>query len=477
MEHKMNLTMLTDFYELTMANGYFETGMADDIAYFDMFFRRVPDGGGYAIMAGVEQMVDYLKKLKFTDEDIEFLRSKQIFCEDFLEYLRNFKFSCDVWAVPEGTPIFPHEPIVTVRGPVMQAQFVETMILLTINHQSLIATKANRIVRAAKGRSVMEFGTRRAHGADAAIYGARAAYIGGCAGTACAIADRDYGIKALGTMAHSWVQMYPDEYSAFKKYAEIYPDNCTLLVDTYNVLKSGVPAAIRVFKEMKPRKMGIRIDSGDVTYLTKKSRQMLDEAGLQDCQIVVSNSLDEYIIRDVILEGACIDSFGVGERLITAKSEPVFGGVYKLVALETDGKLIPKIKISENVEKITNPGFKHVYRLYDKKTGKARGDVITLADEKVPDLDEYEIFDPNAVWKRTKIREYYVRDLRVQLFDKGRCVYESPSVDEIKDYCQQQMETLWDETLRFENPQTYYVDLSQKLWDTKNQLLSEFARK
>ena len=477
MEHKMNLTMLTDFYELTMANGYFETGMADDIAYFDMFFRRVPDGGGYAIMAGVEQMVDYLKKLKFTDEDIEFLRSKQIFCEDFLEYLRNFKFSCDVWAVPEGTPIFPHEPIVTVRGPVMQAQFVETMILLTINHQSLIATKANRIVRAAKGRSVMEFGTRRAHGADAAIYGARAAYIGGCAGTACAIADRDYGIKALGTMAHSWVQMYPDEYSAFKKYAEIYPDNCTLLVDTYNVLKSGVPAAIRVFKEMKPRKMGIRIDSGDVTYLTKKSRQMLDEAGLQDCQIVVSNSLDEYIIRDVILEGACIDSFGVGERLITAKSEPVFGGVYKLVALETDGKLIPKIKISENVEKITNPGFKQVYRLYDKKTGKARGDVITLADEKVPELEEYEIFDPNAVWKRTKIRDYYVRDLRVQLFDKGRCVYESPSVDEIKDYCQQQMETLWDETLRFENPQTYYVDLSQKLWDTKNQLLSEFARK
>ena len=471
MEHKMNLTMLTDFYELTMANGYFETGMADDIAYFDMFFRRVPDGGGYAIMAGVEQMVDYLKKLKFTDEDIEFLRSKQIFCEDFLEYLRNFKFSCDVWAVPEGTPIFPHEPIVTVRGPVMQAQFVETMILLTINHQSLIATKANRIVRAAKGRSVMEFGTRRAHGADAAIYGARAAYIGGCAGTACAIADRDYGIKALGTMAHSWVQMYPDEYSAFKKYAEIYPDNCTLLVDTYNVLKSGVPAAIRVFKEMKPRKMGIRIDSGDVTYLTKKSRQMLDEAGLQDCQIVVSNSLDEYIIRDVILEGACIDSFGVGERLITAKSEPVFGGVYKLVALETDGKLIPKIKISENVEKITNPGFKHVYRLYDKKTGKARGDVITLADEKVPELDEYEIFDPNAVWKRTKIRDYYVRDLRVQLFDKGRCVYESPSVDEIKDYCQQQMETLWDETLRFENPQTYYVDLSQKLWDMKHQLL------
>ena len=477
MKNKMNLTMLTDFYELTMANGYFETGMADDIAYFDMFFRRVPDGGGYAIMAGVEQMIDYLKNLEFTDEDIDYLRSKKLFCEDFLKYLSEFKFECDVWAIPEGTPIFPHEPIVTVRGPVMQAQFVETMILLTINHQSLIATKANRIVRAAKGRSVMEFGTRRAHGAEAAIFGARAAYIGGCAGTACAIADRDHGISALGTMAHSWVQMYPDEYSAFKKYAEIYPENCTLLVDTYNVLKSGVPAAIKVFNEMKPKKMGIRIDSGDVAYLTKKARKMLDDAGLQECQIVVSNSLDEYIIRDVILEGACIDSFGVGERLITAKSEPVFGGVYKLVALETDGKLIPKIKISENIEKITNPGFKHLFRLYDKKTGKARGDVITVADETVPELEEYEIFDPNAIWKRTKIKDYYVRNLRVQLFDKGKCVYESPSVDEIRDYCKAQVDTLWDETLRFENPQTYYVDLSQKLWDVKNQLLSEFAAK
>ena len=477
MENKMNLTMLTDFYELTMANGYFETGMADDIAYFDMFFRRVPDGGGYAIMAGVEQMIDYLRNLKFTDEDIEYLRGKNLFCEDFLQYLREFKFQCDVWAVPEGTPIFPHEPIVTVRGPVIQAQFIETMILLTINHQSLIATKANRIVRAAKGRGVMEFGTRRAHGAEAAIFGARAAYIGGCVGTACAIADRDYGISALGTMAHSWVQMYPDEYSAFKKYAEIYPDNCNLLVDTYNVLKSGVPAAIKVFKEMKPARMGIRIDSGDVAYLTKRARKMLDEAGLEECQIVVSNSLDEYIIRDVILEGACIDSFGVGERLITAKSEPVFGGVYKLVALETDGRLTPKIKISENVEKITNPGFKHVFRLYDKKTGKARGDVITVADETVPELAEYEIFDPNAVWKRTKIRDYYVRNLRVQIFDKGRCIYESPGVDEIRDYCKAQMETMWDETLRFENPQTYYVDLSQKLWDVKNSLLSEFAAK
>lgn len=477
MDKRMNLTMLTDFYEITMANGYFESGMADDIAYFDMFFRKVPDGGGYAIMAGLEQLIDYLKNLKFTEEDIEYLRGKQIFCEDFLEYLRSFEFKCDVWAVPEGTPIFPHEPIVTVRGPVMQAQFIETMVLLCINHQSMIATKASRIVRAAKGRPVMEFGSRRAHGADAAIMGARAAYIGGCAGTACAIADRDYGIVALGTMAHSWVQMYPDEYSAFKKYAEIYPDNCVLLVDTYNVLKSGVPAAIKVFQEMKPAKMGIRIDSGDVSYLTKKARKMLDDAGLQDCTIVVSNSLDEYIIRDVILEGAQIDSFGVGERLITAKSEPVFGGVYKLAALEKDGVLTPKIKISENVEKITNPGFKGLYRLYSKDTGKARGDVITLAEETIPQQEYYEIFDPNAIWKKTRIRNYEVRNLHVPIFEQGRCVYESPDIETIKNYCREQMETLWDETLRFENPQTYYVDLSQKLWDMKNHLLQEHSQK
>lgn len=477
MESKLNLTMLTDFYELTMANGYFETGLAEDIAYFDMFFRKVPDGGGFAIMAGLEQTIDYLKNLKFTEEDIEYLRSKNMFCEEFLEYLRNFEFKCDVWAVPEGTPIFPHEPIVTVRGPVMQAQFIETMVLLTINHQSLIATKANRIVRAAKGRPVMEFGTRRAHGGDAAVFGARAAYIGGCAGTACAIADRDYGIKALGTMAHSWVQMFPDEYTAFKKYAEIYPQNCTLLVDTYNVLKSGVPAAIKVFKEMKPESMGIRIDSGDVTYLTKKARKMLDDAGLTDCKIVVSNSLDEYIIRDVILEGACIDSFGVGERMITAKSEPVFGGVYKLAALETNGELIPKIKISENVEKITNPGFKGLFRLYDKTTGKARGDVITVAGETIPEQDEYVIFDPNAVWKKTRVTNYTVRNLQVPIFKGGKCVYQSPSIEEIREYCKEQIDTLWDETLRFENPQTYYVDLSQKLWDMKNRLLEEYAEK
>jgi nicotinate phosphoribosyltransferase len=477
MEKNLNLTMLTDFYEITMANGYFQSGMAEDIAYFDMFFRRVPDGGGYAIMAGLEQLIGYLENLKFTDGDIEYLRSKNMFCEEFLDYLKNFEFKCDVWAVPEGTPIFPYEPIVTVRGPVMQAQFIETMVLLCINHQSMIATKANRIVRAAQGRPIMEFGSRRAHGADAAILGARAAYIGGCAGTACAIADRDYGIAALGTMAHSWVQMYPDEYSAFKKYAEIYPQNCVLLVDTYNVLKSGVPAAIKVFKEMKPQTMGIRIDSGDVSYLTKKARKMLDDAGLQDCSIVVSNSLDEYIIRDVILEGAQIDSFGVGERLITAKSEPVFGGVYKLAALEKDGVLTPKIKISENVEKITNPGFKGLYRLYSNETGKAQGDVITVADEQIPIQDEYEIFDPNAVWKKTIVKNYSVRNLHEQIFEKGKCVYESPDIETIKAYCKEQVATLWDETLRLENPQTYYVDLSPKLWNMKNQLLQEHSAK
>ena len=473
MIEKLNLTMLTDFYEITMANGYFSSDMADDIAYFDMFFRRVPDGGGYAVMAGLEQLIEYLKGLEFTDEDIEYLRSKKIFDEKFLEYLSQFKFTCDVWAVPEGTPIFPGEPIITVRGPVMQAQFIETMLLLIINHQSLIATKASRIVRAAAGRPVMEFGTRRAHGVSAAVYGARAAYIGGCAGTACTLSDRDYGIAAMGTMAHSWVQMYEDEYEAFKKYAEIYPTNCVLLVDTYNVLKSGVPTAIRVFKEMKPEKMGIRIDSGDITYLTKKARKMLDDAGLQDCSIVVSNSLDEYLIRDIISEGACVDSFGVGERLITASSEPVFGGVYKLSALEKDGRMIPKIKKSENVEKITNPGFKSVYRLFDRDNDRPLADIIVLDGESIPDGEEYEIFDPKAVWKRKKIKNFYVKNLRTQIFDKGKCIYKCPSIDEIKEYCAQQLELIWDETKRFENPQTYYVDLSYDLWKLKHDMIEE----
>lgn len=479
---KENLTMLTDFYEITMANGYFANGMGDEIAYFDMFFRRVPDGGGYAIMAGVEQVIEYLKNLKFEKEDIDYLRSKGCFSEDFLKYLENFKFSCDVWAIEEGTPIFPHEPILTVRGPVIQSQFVESMILLIINHQSLIATKASRIVRSAAGRPVMEFGTRRAHGSAAAIYGARATYIAGCAATACTIVDRDHGIPATGTMAHSWVQMFPTEYDAFKAYAEVYPDNCVLLVDTYNVLKSGVPAAIKVFKEMKPKSMGIRIDSGDITYLTKKARRMLDDAGLKDCKIVISNSLDEYIIRDVLLEGAQIDSFGVGERMITAKSEPVFGGVYKLVALEDeDGNIIPKIKVSENVEKITNPGFKTLYRLFDKDNNKALADVITVDGEGLPEEcaegEGYEIFDPNAIWKRKTLTNFYAKNIRVPLFVNGECVYQSPPIDDIKKYCEEQMKTLWDEMLRFENPQTYYVDLSQALWDMKEELLNKATYK
>ena len=468
---RQNLTLLTDLYELTMMQGYFKNKDQNETVIFDAFYRNNPCDGGFAIAAGLEQLIQYIKDLHFEEEDITYLASLGIFDQDFLEYLKSFRFTGDIYAIPEGTVVFPREPLVKVIAPIMQAQLVETAILNIVNHQSLIATKANRIVRAAQGRPVMEFGTRRAHGTAAAVYGARAAYIGGCAGTACAIADRDFGITALGTMAHSWVQMFSSEYEAFKKYAEIYPENCTLLVDTYNVLKSGVPNAIRVFKEVQPKKMGIRIDSGDVAYLTKKARKMLDEAGLTDCTITVSNSLDEYIIRDVIMEGAQIDSFGVGERLITAKSEPVFGGVYKLAALEQDGEIIPKIKISENVEKITNPGFKSLFRLFDKETGKALADVLTVDGEVIPEVDGYEIFDPNAVWKKKKLYNFCVKNLRVQLFDKGKCVYKSPSIEEIRSYCAQQIETLWSETLRFENPQTYYVDLSQNLWNMKNQLL------
>ncbi|MEA4987954.1 MAG: nicotinate phosphoribosyltransferase [Anaerovorax sp.] len=471
---RTNMTMLTDFYELTMANGYFEHGMGDQIAYFDMFFRKIPDGGGFAIVAGLEQVITYLKGLSFSEDDLDYLRSKGIFSEEFLDYLRNFKFTCDVWAIPEGTPVFPGEPLITVRGPVIQAQFVETMILLIMNHQSLIATKANRIVRSAQGRGVMEFGSRRAHGATAAIVGARAAYIGGCVGTACTVTDQEYGIPALGTMAHSWVQMFDSELEAFEKYADLYPTNCVLLVDTYNVLKSGVPNAIKVFKEKKPKNIGIRIDSGDITYLTKRARAMLDEAGFQDCKIVVSNSFDEYLIRDVISQGACIDSFGVGERLITSKTEPVFGGVYKLSALEVAGKIVPKIKISENIEKITNPGFKKVYRLYDKTTNQAFADVITLNDEEIPSGSDYEIFNPEATWKRKKICNFYAKNLRVQVFKEGELVYKSPTVHEIREYCLSQIDTLWDEIKRFENPHIYYVDLSKELWELKTKLIEEF---
>lgn len=477
---RANLTMLTDFYEITMANGYFQNGLKDKTACFDMFFRKVPDGGGFAIMAGVEQLIQYLKNLKFTDEDIAYLRGKNLFSKDFLQYLKDFRFSCDVWAIPEGTPIFPNEPVVIVRGPIIQAQFVETMILLTINHQSLIATKANRIVRAASGRGVMEFGSRRAQGYDGAIYGARAAYIGGCIGTACTIAEREFGIPAMGTMAHSWVQSFPTELDAFRAYAAQYPQNCTLLVDTYNVLKSGVPNAIKVFREeIVPRgyrPVGIRIDSGDITYLSKKARKMLDEAGFPDCRIIASNSLDEFIIRDILIQGAQIDLFGVGERLITSRSEPVFGGVYKLVAVEENGKLVPRIKISENVEKIINPGFKQVWRLYDNETGKAIADVITMHDEIIDDRKPYEIFDPEYTWKRKIVTNFNARKLLTKIFDGGECVYESPSLKDIRNYCIEQTDTLWDEVKRFENPHQYYVDLSLPLWEMKDQLLKNYSR-
>ena len=471
-----NLTMLTDFYELTMSNGYFEEGMGDRIAVFDMFFRTIPDGGGFAIAAGLEQLVQYFNNLHFTDEDIAYLRGRNQFSEKFLEYLRNFRFECDVWAVKEGTPIFPGEPIVVVRGPVIQAQLVETMVLLTINHQSLVATKANRVARAAEGRPVMEFGSRRAQSYDAAILGARAAYIGGCPSTACTIVDRDYGITAVGTMAHSWIQFFDSEYEAFKKYARLYPNSCTLLVDTYNTLQSGVPNAIRVFDEvLKPmgcRPAGIRIDSGDIAYLSKKARKMLDAAGYPDCKIVVSNSLDEYLIRDLLMQGAEVDSFGVGENLITSRSSPVFGGVYKLAAVEDqNGVLQPRIKISETVEKITTPHFKNLYRFFSRENGKAIADYVTLHDEKVDTDKPLVIFDPLAVWKRKVVTNFDAVCLLTPIFEKGQQVYQLPTLEEIKDYCKDQIDHLWDEVKRFENPHRYYVDLSRALWDTKQQML------
>ena len=396
-----NLTMLCDFYELTMGNGYFKKGYQDRITYFDVFFRRVPDGGGFAIVAGLEQFISYVKELRFTEEDIAYLRGRGMFDEAFLDYLRNFRFTGDIWAVPEGTPVFPNEPILTVRAPAIQAQLVETYALLCINHQSLLATKANRVVRAAQGRAIMEFGARRAQGADAAVVGARAAYIGGVAGTATVLSDQVFGVPALGTMAHSWVQMFDSQYEAFKAYCEMYPQNAVLLVDTYNTLKSGVPDAIRAFNDvLKPmgiKKCGIRLDSGDITYLSKEARKMLDAAGWTECTITVSNSLDEYLIRDLLLQGAKIDAFGVGERLITARSEPVFGGVYKLVAVEDgDGTIIPKIKISENVSKITTPHFKKFYRFFGRDTGKAIADYLCVHDETVDDSTSLTIFDPEA---------------------------------------------------------------------------------
>ena len=481
-KNERNLTMLTDFYELTMANGYLHKGMQDRQVVFDMFFRRIPDGGGYAIVAGLEQLMQYLDNLQFSEEDLAFLRSKNTFSEEFLDYLRRFKFTCDVWAIKEGTPVYPQEPLVVVKGPVIQAQLVETMVLLSLNYQSLIATKSTRMNRVAEGRAIMEFGSRRAQSYDAAMLGARAAYIGGCTSTACVIADQYYNIPAVGTMAHSWVQLFPDEYEAFKAYAEIYPDNCTLLIDTYDALNSGIPNAIRCFNEVllpkgfRPR--GVRIDSGDIAYLSKKMRVMLDEAGFPECKIVASNSLDEYIIRDLILQDAKVDLFGVGENLITSRSEPVFGGVYKLVAVaEEDGRLAPRIKNSESPEKITTPGFKKLYRLYDRKSGQAIADYITLFEEKVDDTRPLTIFDPNAVWKKKTLRNFEAVELLTPVYEKGKRVYTSPNLAEIQRYCRRELDRTWDEVKRFENPHRYYVDLSQALYTLKSSMLDESEAK
>ena len=475
---RTNMSLLTDFYELTMGKGYLDGGNKDKIVYFDMFFRSVPESGGYAIMAGLEQVIDYLDNLKFNEDDLKFL-SAYGFDDKFIDYLRKFKFTCDVWAIPEGTVVFPREPLIKVRGPVIQAQLLETALLCTINHQSLIATKTARIVRAAEGRPVMEFGARRAQGFDASVLGARAAYIAGAAGTSCTICGQQFDIPLSGTMAHSWVMLYDDEFEAFKAYAESYPDKTLLLVDTYDVLKSGIPNAIRCAKEvlepMGKRLLGIRIDSGDLTYMTQMARKMLDGAGLTDCKITVSNALDEYLIRDLISQGACIDSFGVGERLITSKAEPVFGGVYKISAVEDDsGNVIPKMKISENAGKVTTPCNKELVRFYDKATGKALADVLFVDGEEIPSGEPYEIFDPVETWKAKVLENYTTRKLYVKVFENGRLVYDKPSISEIRNYCTKEIDSRWDAVKRFEYPHEYYVDLSPKLWKIKDDILRQF---
>ncbi len=476
-DKKRNLSLLMDFYELTMANAYFENGHADTIGYYDLYFRKAPDGASFAIVAGLDTAIDYLENLHFDKEEIDFLRNKKIFDEKFLQYLENFKFECDVWAIPEGSVVFGNEPLMTVKGPYIQAQLLETMLLLTINHQSMIATKSNRMVRASEGRAIMEFGSRRAQGPDAANLGAKASYIGGVVGTANTLADYLYGTPALGTMAHSWVQSFDTELEAFETYAKTYPDKTTLLIDTYDTLKSGVPNAIKCFDNiLKPlgiRPQGVRLDSGDMAYLSKETRKMLDAAGYEDVKIVSSNSLDEFKIRDLLLQGAQIDSFGVGENLITSKSTPVFGGVYKLVGLEEAGEIIPKIKISENIEKITTPGFKQVYRIYDPETGKAKADLITLREEKIDESKPLTIFHPIYTWKKKTINNYTIKPLLVQIYDKGKLVYERPSLEEIRQHCMEDLDTLWDEYKRLDSPQIYKVDLSQDLWDLKYQLLNE----
>lgn len=468
------LELIADFYEFTMANGYFAKNM-NEIAYFDVFFRKIPDNGGFVIFAGLEQVIEFIKQLHFDEEDIEYLKSKNMFSEGFLDYLRNFKFTGDVWAIPEGTVVFPNEPLITVRAPIMQAQLLETMILLTINHQSLIATKTRRIVNQAKGCPVMEFGARRAHGADAAILGARAAIIGGAVGTSCTVSAKEFDVPASGTMAHSWIQSFDSEYEAFKAYAEIYPNGCTFLIDTYNTLESGLPNAIRVFDEvLKPqgiRPVAVRLDSGDLAYLSKKVRKVLDEAGYPDCKICATNSLDERLIASLFEQDAKIDLFGVGENLITAKSDPVFGGVYKLVAMEKDGNIIPKIKISENVIKVTNPSFKKTFRFYSKENGKALADLITLHNEEVLE-GEYTIFDPANTWKKKVLANYYVKELQTKIFDNGNLVYTSPSLKEIAEYSKNDLNTFWDEMKRIDNPHKYFVDLSQNLWNLKQEMLN-----
>lgn len=474
-----NLSLLMDFYELTMANGYFKDGKHEQIAVFDVFFRSIPDDGGYAVFAGLEQVVDYIQNLRFSDEEINYLKSKDIFEKDFLNYLKTFEFHCDVYAMREGTPIFPHEPILVVKGPILECQLIETMILLTINHQSLIATKSARIVYAAQGRGVLEFGARRAHGYDASIYGARAAYISGVVGSSNTYVDFIYQIPALGTMAHSYVQSYASEYEAFKAYAMTYPNNAVLLVDTYNTLKQGLPNAIKIQQEilapMGKMLKGIRLDSGDLTYLTKEARKMLNAAGMQETKITVSNSLDEYLIKELIHQGAQIDSFGVGERLVTARSEAVFGGVFKLSAIEVDGELVSKIKISDNIQKTTIPGFKQVYRFYDENC-MAEADVMTLFDEVIDPHKPYHLFDPNFPWKSKTIENYTVKPLLIPIFQKGKLVYDLPSLKDIRAYAKKEHDTLWPEVLRLEKPHEYYVDLSQSLWDLKQSLIKQYKK-
>ena len=480
---KLNMTMLCDFYELTMGNGYFRNGYKDRITYFDVFFRKVPDQGGFAIAAGLEQLIDYIENLHFSEEDIAYLRGRSLFCEEFLDYLRNFRFTGDIYAIPEGTPVFPREPLVVVRAPSIEAQLIETFTLLTINHQSLIATKTSRIVFAARGDGIMEFGLRRAQGADAGTYGARAAMIAGCIGTSNVLAGKLFDVPVKGTHAHSWIMSFPDELTAFRAYAKLYPSACILLADTYDTLGSGVPNAIRVFQEMRDAGIpltfyGIRLDSGDLAYISKKARKMLDDAGFPDAVISASNDLDEYLIDSLKIQGAAITSWGVGTNLITSKDCPSFGGVYKLAAImdRHTGKFIPKIKLSENTEKVTNPGNKTIQRIYDKETGKIIADLICLVDEEFDEKNSLLLFDPIETWKKTHLAPgtYTMRELLVPIFKNGECVYESPKVMDIREYCKKEQETLWDESRRLVNPHEIHVDLSNELWHMKAQLLDSY---